>query len=77
MDKKSNDISGFSMQQAMKFANSDAGKQLYNLLQSTQGDALQSAMDQAAAGNYDAVKKTMEQLLKNQEAKKLLQDLQG
>lgn len=77
MDKKSNDISVFSMQQAMKFANSDAGKQLYNLLQSTQGDALQSAMDQAAAGNYDAVKKTMEQLLKNQEAKKLLQDLQG
>ncbi len=77
MDKKSNDISGFSMQQAMKLANSEAGKQLYLLLQATQGDALQSAMDQAAAGNYDAVKKAMGQLLTNPEAKKLLKDLQG
>lgn len=77
MDKNANQAQSFSMQEAMKLAQSDAGKQLYALLQQTQGEQLQNAMDQAAAGDYDQVKKTMSTLLSSPEAKALLKQLGG
>lgn len=76
MQKKSDGIHDFSIQQAMKLANSDAGQQLFSLLKNTQGQQLQSAMDQAAAGDYDQMKKTMQALLSSQQAQELLKKMQ-
>ena len=67
----------FSMQEAMRLAQSDAGKQLLSLLQNTQADQLQAAMDQAAAGDYEQVKKTMSSLLASPEAQALVKKLGG
>lgn len=76
MQKKNDRFGDFDIQQAMRLANSDAGRQLLNLLQSTQGKKLQDAMDQAAAGNYDQVKKTMQELMANDEAQQLMKKMQ-
>lgn len=67
----------FSMQEAMRLAQSDAGKQLLALLQKENGAALQQAMDQAATGDYEQVKKTMSSLLASAEAQALIQQLGG
>lgn len=68
-------ISGEQIQEAMKLAQSDAGRQLYALLQQTQGQQLQSAMEQASAGNYDAVKKALSTMLSDPQAQKLLKQM--
>lgn len=74
MMKKSED---FSMQDAMHLANSDAGRQLFAYLQQQDGEAVQEAMQQAAAGNYVQVKKTLQSLLQSPEAQRLLKQLGG
>ena len=76
MLKKNDRFGDFDIQQAMRLANSDAGRQLLNLLQSTQGKKLQDTMDQAAAGNYDQVKKTMQELMANDQAQQLMKKMQ-
>lgn len=76
MQKKNDRFGDFDIQQAMRLANSDAGRELLNLLQSTQGKKLQDAMDQAAAGNYDQVKKTMQELMDNDQARQLMKKMQ-
>ena len=73
--KENYDISPEKMKQAMDFAKSDAGRQLYELLQRTQGQQLQSAMDQAATGNYEEVKRTLASMLADPEAKRLMRKL--
>lgn len=65
----------FSMQDALRLAKSDAGQQLLALLRAQNGDSLQRAMDQAATGDYEEVKKTMSALLASPEAKALLEQL--
>ncbi len=75
MEKKSEGFSEFSIQQAMKLANSDAGRQLYALLQATQRDALQGAMNQAAAGNMDGAKSMIETLMSDPKARQLMEKL--
>ena len=74
MDQKQPHL-GFSTEQAMALAQSDAGKKLLALLQETNGDQLQKAMEQAAAGNYQQVKETMSSLLSSREAKALLEKM--
>lgn len=64
-----------SMQQAMRLAKSDAGQQLLALLKKDDSGALQQAIDQAAAGDLDAMQKTMSALLASPEAKALLKHL--
>lgn len=64
-----------SLQQAMRLAKSDAGQQLLALLKKNDSGALQQAMDQAAAGDIDAMQKTMNALLASPEAKALLKQL--
>lgn len=76
MDKK-DAVGGFSMQDAMKLAQSDAGKQLYALLQQQNAQQLQDAMDDAAAGNYEQVKNTMTSLLASPEVRELLKKMGG
>ena len=53
MEKK---YDGFSMQEAMRLAQSDAGQQLLQLLRSNHSDAARSALEKAQeAGNAKAV----------------------
>lgn len=67
----------FSPEQMKKLAESDAGKQLFALLQQTQGQQLKTAMDQAAAGDYTAAKNAMADIMKNPQAIALLMKLRG
>lgn len=77
MGKNSEQNQEFSMQQAMKLAQSDAGQQLFSLLQSTEGDKLQSAMDHAAAGDMEQVKQTMQQLMQSAQVQDLIRKMRG
>ncbi|HIT34912.1 MAG TPA: hypothetical protein IAC31_09890 [Candidatus Faecousia intestinigallinarum] len=72
MNKNSED---FSIQEAKRLANSPAGQQLFALLQRTQGEQLQQAMDAAAAGNYGQMQKAMASLLSSPEAQQLLRQM--
>ena len=65
----------FSMQEAMRLASTPAGQQLLALLQKNNGPELQSAMNQAAAGNYEQAKRALSSLLSDPEARKLLEQL--
>lgn len=67
----------FSMQEALRLAKSDAGQQLLALLQQKNGSELQQAMDQAAAGDYEKVSKTLSAFLASPEAQALMKQLGG
>ena len=67
----------FPMEEAMRMAQSDAGQQLLAFLQQTQGQQLQNAMDQAAAGDYEQVRRTMQTMLASPEAQAILKKLGG
>ena len=71
--KKNSD--NFSMQEALRLAQSDTGQQLLALLRAQNNDAVQQAMSQAAAGDYQNVVSTMSALLASPEAKALLEQL--
>ena len=68
-------ITAEQLQEAMKLAQSDTGRQLYALLQKTQGQQLQSAMEQASSGNYDAAKKALDSMLSDPQARELLKKM--
>ena len=76
MQKNSDKTHDFSMADAMRLANSDAGKQLFALLQSTQSAQLQHTMEQASAGNLDAVRQAIQSLMASPEAMSLLKKMQ-
>ncbi len=75
MEKNNQNFQDFSIQQAMRLAQSDAGKQLFALLQQTQGQKLQNAMDQAAAGDYTNAKETIQSMMASREAQELMKKL--
>ena len=77
MQKNSEGINDFSIEKAMKLAQSDAGKQLFTLLQNTDGEKLQAAMSQAAAGDLEEVKKTMQQIMKSGQVQQLMNKMRG
>ena len=72
-------MSGFesAIEQARQLANTPEGKQLAQLLQQSGGGDLQNALDQAAAGDTQQVKKLLTALLKDPQARKLLEKLGG
>lgn len=74
MQKKSDD---FSMQEAMRLAQSDRAQALLALLKQKNSGALQQASAQAAAGNYTQAAKIMSSLLSSPEAQALLNQLGG
>ena len=61
--------------QLMKLAQSPAGQQLIAMLQHSGGDALQSAMNKASAGDYSQAKKLLS-LLTDPKARALLKQLE-
>ena len=65
----------FSMLEAMRLANSDAGKQLLSQLQQSHSADLQNALNQAAAGNYDQVRQAMSSAMQNPEIRAMLEQL--
>ena len=67
----------FSMEEALRIARSDAGKELYALLQKQNSAALQQAMADASAGNMGAVKKTLESLMASEEVRQLIKKMGG
>ena len=71
------EFSSQSVQEAMKLAQTPAGKQLIQLLQATGGEDLRKAMEQAAAGDYTQAQKAISSLMENPQAKKLLKQMGG
>ena len=72
MQKNSNN---FSMQEAMRLANSPAGQQLLKMLQQTDPAAMKSAMEQASSGDYSKISETLAPFLESEEVKKLLKQM--
>lgn len=61
-----------TIQEAMRLAQSPAGRQLIALLQQQGGAQLQDAMEKAAAGDLSQAKQALSSLLNTAEAKALL-----
>ena len=77
MQNNSNIPQGLPMEQLVKLANSPQGKALLAQLQQNHPEALQAAAQQAQAGNYDAVKKTMSEFMASPTGQALIQQLRG
>lgn len=73
MQKK---LDEFSMQEAMRLAQSDAGKQLIALFQQKNGAAVQDLMQGAANGDMEEAKKSIEAFMQTPQAKALVRQLQ-
>ncbi|MBQ9762083.1 MAG: hypothetical protein IJV82_03295 [Oscillospiraceae bacterium] len=67
----------FSVNDAKRLAQSDAGKELMALLQRRDTQALNSAMEQAAAGDMEAAKAAMTSLISDPQVQALLRQLGG
>lgn len=73
MDKKMD----FSMQDAIRLAQTPAGKQLISILQQQDNPELQNAMQNAASGDYGKAKDALSSLLANPDVQALLKQLGG
>lgn len=67
--------SSLDMAQAMRMAQSPAGRELIGKLQQKGGDQLRQAMEKAAAGDYTQARQTISALLDSPDMQKLLQQL--
>lgn len=67
----------FSMQEALRLANSDAGQRLLAILKQSDSNQMQKAMNQASAGNYEEAQKSLSSLLASPEVQALLKELGG
>ena len=65
----------FSIQDAMRLAQSEAGQQLFAMLRAQNGSAVDQAMAQAAAGDYSQVKQTLSSLLSSPQVRSMLEQL--
>lgn len=65
----------FSIQEAMRLANSPAGQQLLALLKRTDSTALQQAAAQASAGDMEKAKAALQQFMATPQAQELLKEL--
>jgi hypothetical protein len=72
MEKK---YDGFSMQEAMHLAQSDAGQQLLQLLRSNHGDAARSALEKAQNGDIAQARQALQAFLADPQAQELLRRL--
>ena len=73
MEKKSQD---FSMKEAMRLANSPAGKQLVQLLQQADQQTLNDAVRKAQQGNYEDAARQLQNLMTSPQAQALLKELE-
>ena len=68
---------GLPMDKIMRLANSPQGQALLAQLQQTHPEALESAMQNAQAGNYEQVKKSMSDFLASPAGQALMQQMRG
>lgn len=66
-----------AIREAMRMAQTPAGKQLIQMLRSSGDPNLQKALSSAAAGDQEAAKQALSAILSNPEAQKLLQQMGG
>ena len=66
----------FSMQDALRLANSDAGQRLLAILKQSDGQRLEKAMDSAATGDYSGAMKALSTLLEREDVRTLLKQLE-
>jgi len=66
----------FSMQEALRLANSDAGQRLLALLKQSNSQNVQQAMAHAATGDYDKAKDALSSALASPEVRRLLKELE-
>ena len=66
-----------ALKDAKRLAGTAQGQQLAALLQQLGGTDLQQAMDRAAAGDFSAAQTALTKLMKDPQARKILQQLGG
>lgn len=66
----------FSMEDAMRLANSPAGQQLIALLKSAGGSSVEQARQAAQKGDYETTKANLSRLLQSQDVQKLLKEME-
>ena len=67
----------FSMQDALRMAQSPAGQQLLAMLRSGDNSQLQQVVDLAKAGNMEKAGVTLQSLLSSPQAQQLLKQMEG
>ena len=66
----------FSMQDAMRLANTDAGQQLLAILKQSDGQQLEKVRDSAATGDYTGAMQALSALLQREDVRSLLKQLE-
>lgn len=66
----------FSMEDAMRLANSPAGQQLIALLKSVGGSSVEQARQAAQKGDYETAKSNLSQLLQSKDVQRLLKEME-
>lgn len=66
----------FSIQEAMRLANTELGQQLIALMQNQHSATFQNVMDSAKTGNLEQAKRSLSAFLADPQTKVLLQQLQ-
>lgn len=69
------DKENFSIQDAMRLAETPAGKELLSILQATEGDSMDKAKKAAAQGDYNQVKENLTDLLRSPKIQSLLREM--
>ena len=72
MQKNSED---FSMQEALRLAQSPAGQRLLAMLRQQNQNQMETAMTQAKAGNMEDARRTIEAMMNTPELQQLLRQL--
>ncbi len=72
-----NNSSDFSMQEAMRLAQSDAGQQLLAMFARMDSAKQAQAAAQAEAGDYAQLKHTLAELLSSPQAQTLIRQMEG
>ena len=62
----------FSMEDALRLANSDTGKQLLGLLRTNHAEAASTASERAGKGDYEEAQRALRELMADPQAKALL-----
>ena len=62
----------FSMEDAIRFANSPAGQKLLAMLQQSGNPSIQMAMEQASKGNMDGAKEALKAISDDPQIQKIL-----
>ena len=66
---------GFDLEQARRFAQSDAGKQLLGLLMNSRDPSVARAKEQVAQGDYSGASSQLQSLMNDPRVQQLLKEM--